>query len=82
MVELRLGAFIALAVGTFVCDALATDRFFADISAESPSRRYKVEDKSPVSLILKWNDRHVTNVERKTPALWKQGLVRDGQIID
>lgn len=37
----------AIIMGTFLCDAHATDRFYNDIAAESPSKRYKVEAKSP-----------------------------------
>jgi len=47
MKEIRCIAVLALAIGAFGCDALATDRFFNDVSAESPSKRYKVEAKSP-----------------------------------
>ncbi len=42
---------------------------------------YDMDSTPPFSLILKWDVRHVIEVQRKTPALWKDGFVRDEQVI-
>jgi hypothetical protein len=42
---------------------------------------YDMDANPPFSLILKWDARKVIDVERKTPALWKEGVVRDEQIL-
>jgi outer membrane protein assembly factor BamE (lipoprotein component of BamABCDE complex) len=42
---------------------------------------YDMDSSPPSSLTLKWDVRQVTDVQRKTPALWKDGFVRDEQII-
>ena len=42
---------------------------------------YDMDANPPFSLILKWDARQVTNVQRKTPVLWKDGFVRDEQIV-
>ena len=47
MKELRFTAVLAAVMGSLLAEAFATDRFFDDIAAESPSKRYKVEAKSP-----------------------------------
>ena len=35
----------------------------------------------PFTLILKWDLRRVIDVKKKMPVLWKQGFIRDEQII-
>ena len=47
MRQIRCMVILALSIVNLVWDATATDRFYNDISAESPSKRYKVEAKSP-----------------------------------
>jgi hypothetical protein len=42
---------------------------------------YDMDASPPFSLILKWDARHVIDVQKKTPALWKEGFVRDEQIL-
>jgi hypothetical protein len=43
---------------------------------------YDVDSTPASSLVLKWDARRVTRIERRSPALWKQGLVRDRQIAE
>lgn len=42
---------------------------------------YDMDTNPPFSLILKWDRRQVVNVQKKVPPLWKEGFVRDKQIV-
>ena len=42
---------------------------------------YDMDASPPFSLILKWDARHVIDIQMKTPVLWKEGFVRDEQIL-
>lgn len=42
---------------------------------------YDMDADLTFSLILKWDCRHVIDVTKKTPALWKAGFTRDKQIV-
>lgn len=42
---------------------------------------YDMDADPPFSLILKWNSRYVVDVQKKSPPLWKEGFVRDKQIV-
>ncbi len=42
---------------------------------------YDMDANPPFSLIVKWDARKVTDVKKKTPVLWKDGFVRDEQIV-
>jgi len=44
-----------IAFGAFLYPVHATDRFFRDITVESPSKRYKVEAKSPDNVGSEWH---------------------------
>jgi hypothetical protein len=49
---------------------------------ESDTWEYDMDAKPAYSLILKWQARSIIRVERKSPALWKDGLKRDAQIAE
>jgi len=42
---------------------------------------YDMDSSVPFSLVVKWGVRRVLDVQKKMPALWKEGFVRDEQII-
>lgn len=42
---------------------------------------YDMDADPPFSLILKWDGRQVVNVQKKVPPLWKEGFVRDKEIV-
>ena len=42
---------------------------------------YDLDADPPFSLILKWDARQVIEIQQKTPALWKDGFIRDEQIL-
>jgi hypothetical protein len=42
---------------------------------------YDMDTVPPSSLILKWDVRHVIGIEKKTPPLWKDGFLRDEQLV-
>ena len=43
--------------------------------------QYDMDAKAPFTLILKWDERHVIGIEKKTPPLWKDGFERDESLI-
>lgn len=47
MIRIKTGMLAVIVMGTFLCNAHATNRYFSDIAADSPSKRYRVEAKSP-----------------------------------
>ncbi len=59
-----------------VLDLLGAPDFVADETWE-----YDIDAKAAYSLIVKWDVRRVIDVQKKTPALWKVGSLRDEQII-
>ncbi len=42
---------------------------------------YDIDSKLPYTLIIKWDIRNVLDIRKKTPALWKDGFVRDEQLM-
>ncbi len=42
---------------------------------------YDMDSSAPFSLIVNWDVRHVLDIQKKMPALWKEDFARDEQII-
>lgn len=58
-----------------VLDLLGGPDFVGDATWE-----YDMDTVPPISLILKWDVRHVIGIVKKSPPLWKDGLSRDEAI--
>lgn len=52
-----------------------------DFVGRSRTWEYDMDASPPFSLILKWDERKVVDVQRVEPALWKEGFTRDEQIV-
>lgn len=43
---------------------------------------YDMDTKPPHSLIVEWDRRRVVRTEKRVPALWQEGMIRDRQVAD